>query len=93
MKRFCVECKVLREVGSKMGGYYALRVCGHMRTEADPEVEITDGELEGWEIMLKVVTNGNGYAGIVLQSNVVAMEPTSDSAELVKWFTEYMMED
>lgn len=65
----------------------------HKRNRVDPDTTIPDGDLEGWEIMLKVVTNGLGQSAIVLQSNVVYEGPTDDMQQIVDRIAEYMLED
>lgn len=58
-------------------------------------IEVTEGPLEGWEFLVKVVTNNCGMMAIVAGGNEAAIlvGPTEDPEAIIAGFAEYMRDD
>ena len=60
----------------------------------DPSVQLEEGLFEGWEIMIKVATNGLGKMVVVGQDATKPLfGPTDDPQAVADFLTEYVTEE
>lgn len=66
-----------------------------MANQETPRNELASGELKGWEISLKIVTDGCGRVAVVYGDNedMVLVGPTTYMPDIANWINEYLQED